>query len=178
LQRNGTLPTVWVPPGGLRDLRELTRTRMVLVSQRTRLKNRITSALAKYGLQLVGASDPYGKRRRQQLEFRLARLPEQTRAMNALLLEQLDSLDVHIDATERRIRRLVEQTPEMLLLKTLPGIGNIQRIRRRRGHAKAIGAVARHLAEATYHVWTRQEPYRDPALKKGLSQGGESADAS
>jgi len=216
----------------------------------------ITSALAKYGLQLVGASDPYGKRRRRQLEFRLARLPEQTRAMNALLLEQLDSLDVHIDATERRIRRLVERTPEMLLLKTLPGIGNILaaavcleigdidrfasaerlasyagttprvhssggktrygrlrpdvnrylrwafveaansvavhhkrrperhvsqlylRIRQRRGHAKAVGAVARHLAEATYHVWTRQEPYRDPALKKGLSQGGESADAS
>ena len=256
LQRNGTLPTVWVPPGGLRDLRELTRTRMVLVSQRTRLKNRITSALAKYGLQLVGASDPYGKRWRRQLEFRLARLPEQTRAMNALLLEQLDSLDVHIDATERRIRRLVEQTPEMLLLKTLPGIGNILaaavcleigdidrfasaerlasyagttprvhssggktrygrlrpdvnrylrwafveaansvavhhkrrperhvsqlylRIRQRRGHAKAIGAVARHLAEATYHVWTNRVPYRDPALKKGSSQGGESADAS
>jgi hypothetical protein len=32
LQRNGTLPTVWIPPGPLRDLRELTRTRLVLVS--------------------------------------------------------------------------------------------------------------------------------------------------
>ena len=38
------------------------------------------------------------------------------------------------------------------------------RLRSRRGHAKAIGAVARHLAEATYHVLTRREPYRDPAL--------------
>src|SRR5438445_10595054 len=27
LQRNGTLPTVWIPPRPLRDLRELTRTR-------------------------------------------------------------------------------------------------------------------------------------------------------
>jgi len=79
---------------------------------------------------------------------------------------------------ERCIRRLVEQTPEMLLLKTLPGIGNIQRIRQRRGHAKAIGAVAQHLAEATYHVWTNRVPYRDPALKKGSSQEGESADLS
>jgi len=41
LQRNGTLPTVWIPPGPLRELRELTRTRVVLVAQRTRWKNRI-----------------------------------------------------------------------------------------------------------------------------------------
>ena len=49
LQRNGTLPTVWIPPSGVRDLRELTRVRMVLSLQRTRLKNRISSILAKYG---------------------------------------------------------------------------------------------------------------------------------
>src|SRR5919106_362 len=41
LQRNGTLPTVWIPPGELRDQRDLPRTRMVLVRQRTQLKNRI-----------------------------------------------------------------------------------------------------------------------------------------
>jgi transposase len=41
LQRNGTLPTVWIPPGALRDQRDLPRTRMVLVRQRTQLKNRI-----------------------------------------------------------------------------------------------------------------------------------------
>jgi len=42
LQRNGTLPTVWIPPAGCGELRELTRTRLVLVAQRTRWKNRIT----------------------------------------------------------------------------------------------------------------------------------------
>jgi transposase len=47
LQRNGTLPTVWIPPGPLRDLRELTRTRLVLVAQRTRLKNRLSATRAK-----------------------------------------------------------------------------------------------------------------------------------
>ena len=39
-----------------------------------------------------------------------------------------------------------------------------RRLRRHKGHAKAIGAVARHLAEATYYVLSRREPYRDPAL--------------
>jgi transposase len=45
-----------------------------------------------------------------------------------------------------------------------------ERICARKGHAKAIGAVARHLAEATFHVWTKQEPYRDPMLRKGQSR--------
>jgi transposase len=49
LQQNETLPTVWIPPGPLRDLRELTRTRLVLVAQRTRLKNRLSATLAKWG---------------------------------------------------------------------------------------------------------------------------------
>ena len=44
-----------------------------------------------------------------------------------------------------------------------------QRLRARKGHAKAVGAVARHLAEAAYHVWSKGEPYRDPALKQGRS---------
>jgi transposase len=37
LQRTGTLPTVWIPSHDLRDLRELPRTRMVLVRQRTQV---------------------------------------------------------------------------------------------------------------------------------------------
>ncbi len=56
LQRNGTLPTVWIPPGALREQRELTRTRLVLVQQRTRLKNRLTATLSKYGLPASEAS--------------------------------------------------------------------------------------------------------------------------
>jgi len=35
------------------------------------------------------------------------------------------------------------------------------RIRSRKGHAKAVGAVARHLAEATYWILTKGESYRD-----------------
>jgi transposase len=45
LQRAGTLPEVWIPRGVLRDQRELPRTRMVLVQQRTRLKHRIHATL-------------------------------------------------------------------------------------------------------------------------------------
>ena len=42
--------------------------------------------------------------------------------------------------------------------------GLYRQLRQRKGHSKAIGAVARHLAEATYYVLSRQESYRDPTL--------------
>jgi len=37
LLRNGTLPEVWIPPGELRDQRELLRLRIFLVHLRTRV---------------------------------------------------------------------------------------------------------------------------------------------
>jgi transposase len=44
-----------------------------------------------------------------------------------------------------------------------------KRIRQRKGHGTAIGALARHLAESTYWVLTKREPYRDPCLGRVLS---------
>ncbi|MEW6570593.1 MAG: IS110 family transposase [Nitrospirota bacterium] len=40
------------------------------------------------------------------------------------------------------------------------------RVRHRQGHAKAVGAVARHLAEATYWILTRKEPYRERGVSR------------
>jgi len=39
------------------------------------------------------------------------------------------------------------------------------RIRAKKGHAKAVGAVGRHLAEASFWVLTRNEDYKEPELK-------------
>ena len=45
-----------------------------------------------------------------------------------------------------------------------------RRIRQRKGHPKAIGAVARHLAEATYWVLKREELYQDPGFSSPEAQ--------
>ena len=242
LQRNNSLPDVWIPPGWVRDLRELTRGRMTLTRQRTQLKNRVQSTLNKYGLTMKEFSDAFGKAARKVMADRVAQLPEQTRWMTGLLLEQLDSLTLCLDQVEARLKELLKQTPMMQRLASLPGVGTIlsaviafelglverfgnaerfasysgttprvyssgdktrygrlradvnrylkwafveaanvvcmhhlrhpdrhvsrlyERLRRRRGHAKAIGAVARHLAEAAYYVLKRDRVYRDPAL--------------
>jgi transposase len=249
LQRNGTLPVVWLPPGPLRELRELTRTRVVLVAQRTRWKNRITSTLAKWGVPPSAYSDPYGKRARAEWEQRIVSLPEQTGWTLRQMLEQLDHLNRQVAAFEQRLEGLVEVTPEMQWLLTLPGVGVILaatialevgevsrfpgadrlasyagtvprvhasgdrmrfgrtrpdvnrylkwafaeagnsvavnhrrwperhvsqlylRVRSRKGHAKAVGAVARHLAEAAFHVLSRRQEYRDPAEAGGRNGG-------
>jgi transposase len=240
LQQNGTLPTVWIPPAPLRDLRELTRTRLVLVANRTRLKNRLNATLAKYGLG-VEASDPFGVRARQQWPGLLEELPPQTQFVSNQLLAQMDFLEEQIQQQEKRLQELLVVTPMMQRLKSLPGFGLIlaatvaleigdihrfatcehlasyagttprvhssgdktrygqlradvnrylkwayieaanvvslkqvawsqrhvvqlyRRIRERRGHAKAMGALARHLAEASFWVLCRDEDYREPA---------------
>jgi len=250
LQRNGTLPTVWIPSGPLRDLRELTRTRLVLTAQRTRLKNRLTATLAKYGTPASACSDPYGKRGRAELTQRLERLPEQTRWVSQHLLAQLDFVSRQIQQLEQRLEKLVAVTEPMQWLLTLPGVGTIlaatialeigevsrfpsaehlasyagttprvhasggkvrygplrvdvnrylkwafaeaansvavnharcpdrhvsqlyHRLRARKGHPKAIGAVARHLAEATFHVLRKKQMYRDPAQERGCTNPG------
>jgi transposase len=40
------------------------------------------------------------------------------------------------------------------------------RVRTRRGHAQAVGAVARHLAEATYWMLSKNEPYHERGFKQ------------
>lgn len=256
LQRNGTLPVVWIPPGPLRDLRELTRTRLVLAAQRTRLKNRLTATLAKWGTPASEYSDPYGKRGRAELENHLQRLPEQTRWVSQQLLLQLDFVKQQVQQLEERLEKLVEVTEAMQWLLSMPGVGVIlaatialeigeierfpsgeqlasyagttprvhasggkvrygplradvnrylkwafaeaansvavnfrrcpdrhvsrlyARVRQHKGHPKAVGAVARHLAEAAFHVLRKQQAYRDPELDRGCTNPGVSANVS
>src|SRR5439155_738153 len=124
LQRNGTLPTVWIPPPGeLRDQRDLPRTRMVLVRQRTQLKNRIHATLAKYALHDLEVSDVFGVRGRALLRERFDRLPPHAAYASQHLLEQVESLDRQVRAFEDRIQAAFNPTPAIQLLLTMPGVG-------------------------------------------------------
>ena len=125
LQRNRTLPTVWIPPGELRDQRDLPRTRMMLVRQRTQLKNRIHATLAKYALHDLGreVSDLFGVRGRALLRERVALLPEHTAYATQRLLEQVEHLTREVDGFEHRMTTVFKPTPATQLLMTLPGVG-------------------------------------------------------
>jgi len=68
LSRNGTLPAVWIPPGELRDQRELPRMRMAMSQVRTKFKNRIHSTFDKYGITFDEVSDLFSRKGRKLLE--------------------------------------------------------------------------------------------------------------
>ena len=125
LHRNGTLPEVWIAPSEIRDQRELPRMRMTLVSIRTKLKNRIHATLAKYNIQIEEVSDVFGVEGRRLLEERSKQLPPETRHAAEEQLKVLDEVEERIEDAEKRIAQIVSQTPEMQLLKTLPGFGPI-----------------------------------------------------
>ncbi len=125
LNRNGTLPKVWIPPKEIRDQRELPRMRMTLVSIRTKLKNRIHAALGKYNIQIEEVSDMFGVEGRRLLNERSKQLPPETKHSVDEQLKVLDEVQERIEDAEKRIRQVVEDTPEMQLLKTLPGVGPI-----------------------------------------------------
>lgn len=247
LLRNGTLPSVWIPPAELRDQRELPRMRMAIVKVRTMLKNRIHATLAKYAIVIKEVTDIFGVHGRVLLKNRLSELPPQTRQSVEVQLEFLDQVEEHVNFCEKQIKEIIEETPTMKLLMTLPGIGptlavvmameigdvgrfpgphhlasyagtvprirssggktyygkvrpdvnhylkwalieaaNVvvlnqdhwpnrhvvrlyRRIMQRRGHAKAVVAVARHLAEASYWMLKRNEVYKEPKGHKLVS---------
>jgi transposase len=249
LQRNRTLPTVWLPPASIRDLREVTRTRLFLSAQCTRLKNRTLATLNKYGHTLSEVSDAFGNKGRSLIEQHALQLPPHTRSMLGMLLEHVEHYRRTIHEHDQLLEQLLHDTPDMQLLKTLPGVGRVlsaamafeigpasrfpeakhlaayagttprvhasgehvrhgrvrpdvnrhlrwafveaanlvalnhtryplrhvshlyRRLKAKRGWAKAIMAVARHLAEAAHHVLTRREPYRDPALNTKVEPG-------
>lgn len=125
LVQTGTLPTVWLPPSEVRDVRELPRTRTSFARERTRVKNQIHSTLAKYGLKPEEGLDIFGREGRGWLEEALQRLPPETRRCTEQRIERLDHLEEQIADMEKRIRARVRVTPEMELLKSLPGVGDI-----------------------------------------------------
>jgi transposase len=125
LQRSGTLPTVWIPPGQLRDQGELFHTRMILTQQRTRMKNRIHATLEKYTLRVEDSSDTVNEKGRKELERRLHGLPPHTQYAAERLLEQLDSIQGQIKLFEERMKEAFAPSKELGFLITLPGVGFI-----------------------------------------------------
>jgi transposase len=242
----GSLPTVWLPPGEIRDERELHRTRMAFSKVRTALKNRIHATLAKYALNTSEHSDIFVGKGRAWLDRTLKRFPPETGRCVDQELELLDATVEQISALEERMLERIELTPDMQRLKTIPGVGNIlaiviereigtvdrfpaaghlaayagvipkvhssggktrygrmrkqannylkwafieaanvvvahrhhaswrekkvtlvyERICHRKGHATAVGAVARHLAESAFWILKKGEDYQDPAFRR------------
>jgi transposase len=124
LLRNGTVPEVWIPPGELRDQRELLRLRIFLVRMRTRVKNRIQATLGRHNVQIPGA-DLFGVASRLELGKRLSELPVHCREAVEQELATVDFLKTQVESAEQRLEAIMKVSVEAELLKTLPCVGKI-----------------------------------------------------
>ncbi|HWC15636.1 MAG TPA: IS110 family transposase [Terriglobales bacterium] len=124
LLRNGTLPEVWIPSPELRDQRELLRLRMFLVQQRTRFKNRIHGALARYNIQLA-VRDVFSVEGRRHLGVQLTELPKHTRESVEMELVTLDFVGMQIEEVQKRLGSILQVSVEADLLQSLPYVGPI-----------------------------------------------------
>lgn len=114
----GTLPTVWVPPVVIREMRALLRHRGALVSDRTRCINRARAVLRRHGYPLAGHSDV-----RRYLAENDLHLPEGERFILASLLRQLDAVEAELRAMDAEIARRAQEVPEVRLLLSVTGMG-------------------------------------------------------
>jgi transposase len=118
----GTLPTVWVPPPPVRELRRLLTTRERIQNQVTRLTNEIRAALRAYGLD--------GYRRGADLLRVLrpddvAALPDAEQFIVRSALRRLEVARAERAACEAAIARRVRDVPEVRRLLTLTGVSLI-----------------------------------------------------
>jgi len=114
LLRADLLPTSYVPPKELRELRELVRLRTYLVRERTRFKNKIRAELAKQGIRVL--KNPFAKRRTPLLS------ELGVRSINECL-SMIAALDERIREVSSELKRRVAENEDAELLMTVPGIG-------------------------------------------------------
>lgn len=120
LKRCNLLPESFVPAKHIREVRNIVRHRASLVRHRARIKNVIQSLLLKEGVKHP-FSDLFGK---AGLEF-LKKVP--LKYSNRLALENylaiLSSMTEKIEIAAANIDAVVDSTPKVKLLTTMPGIG-------------------------------------------------------
>lgn len=122
LLRLGRLPTAWIAPPPVRELRELVRFRHKLVDARSGMKNQVHAVLAKNGV-LVPMSDLFGLAGSRLLD-RLA-LPAGYQYRIGVLRTLIGAHDEQIDRLDRLIARALAEDAGYRAIQVIPGIGPV-----------------------------------------------------
>lgn len=119
LLRANLLPTSYIPPREIRDIREILRYRASLVSLRTSIKNKVHAILSKNGV-VRTYTDVFGKKALRSLDLLPLRTCYQQELQGYLqCIETLKRLILEVGVT---IKRLAEDSAQARLLMTIPGI--------------------------------------------------------
>ena len=124
LLRADMVPTCYVAPREVRDMRNLLRERIFFVRMRTMAKNRIITIFDRYpeerkGLKLQ--TDIFGKSGRSQFDKVALREPD--RALIDRELNYIDVVNIFIKEIEEVVEENFKESKNAKTLKTIPGIG-------------------------------------------------------
>jgi transposase len=114
------LPEAWFPPPEIRALRLRVRQRCWLALLRTQAKNHMQSLLQMHGLLLPG-SDPFGAEGQAWLQQQ--KLPAPLSESIPQIQQMLKLLGKQLEISEKHLRAVEKQFPELALLRSIPGIG-------------------------------------------------------
>ena len=157
LLRVGYLPEVYIPNYTIRGWRCLVSHRIHLVRDRTRMKNRILGLINREGHRIT-ATDPFGKRGRQQLDS--LELSPSLRSMVDDHVIHLDLLSVQIGQLDEKISRAAGSDEVVKVLMTIDGIGEFTGVAVR----AIVGEIARFRSVKAFGAYTGLIPgYRRSA---------------
>lgn len=119
LLRTDLLPTAYIPSREIRDTREVLRYRASLGALRSSLKNKVHAMLSKNGIS-IGYSDIFGKKALRYLT-NLELRPCYRLALDGYL-RMAELLNILIAEVTERIKEIVKDSPQAVLLTSIPGI--------------------------------------------------------
>jgi len=120
LLRADLIPSCYVPPYEIREMRYLLRHRASIVKIRTMVKNKIHSMLDRSGIIASGFSDLFGKRGMEWLKS--VKLSALDRLMLDNHLEHLESLRRQVEAVDREIASRASKDEYVRLLLSMTGV--------------------------------------------------------
>lgn len=125
MYRLGVLPTSYVPPPEIRELRQLVRRRAYLVQQRTRYMNRIHGLLKRRGVHVLAedaadevdeVDDIFARKHR-------ARLLKLNEPEIPVMLRLMDGVTQELKQATGEVERVAETLEGVRRLRTIPGFG-------------------------------------------------------
>jgi transposase len=124
LLRGNLISSVHIGSRENRQRKEVLRQRSFFVRQRTMLRNRIHRLLGgQHGLKLPQCSDLFGRKGLSFLEA--LELPSPAGLLLRQQLDMLRNLEVRIREDEKALEALLEDTPALTRVRSLPGMGLI-----------------------------------------------------
>jgi transposase len=141
-----SVPTVWVPPLPMREVRRLVHYRDQLGRTRRRCINQAKRTFQRHGILLPAHASVHAAARHQDLTA----IPAGDRAILASALRQINALEAEIQSIESEIAARVHAVPQVRQLLTITNVGLVGAAiiwaslgdPRRFTHAKQVGRYA------------------------------------